>query len=164
MKYKTSLLLEQYKNMASWVNMNLKKMSDDDLKNEIAPGLNHGVWLLGHLIVSDDDLSLYFGKGPMLYPEYLETFGHGSVLKPVSEYPPISLLRKQWDEIIEKNVKIYSELTDEELSEPHAMIEGKIEDDYFKTKESCAINWLNHQMYEAGMLAIIYISTGKKKK
>ncbi len=163
MQYKTSLLLAQYKNMTSWVNMFLKKLSDDDLKLEIAPGRNHGVWLLGHLIVSDDDLSLYMGKDPMLYPEYSDIFGPKSILKPAEEYPAVKILREQWNNVIEKNIKIYSELTDEELAEPHAMVKGNIEDDYFKTKENCAINWLNHQMYEAGQLGILYRNSGKEK-
>jgi hypothetical protein len=163
MQNKTKLIHSQYKTMVSWVNMYLKRLSDDDLKREIAPGKNHGVWLLGHLIASDDDLSLYFGKGTMLYPDYSDIFGQGSVLKPLAEYPPVSLLREQWKNVTDKNIKIYAELHDEELNEPHAMIKGKVEDDFFKTKENCSINWLLHQMYHAGQLGVLYAMTGKEK-
>lgn len=143
--------------------MFLTRLSDDDLKMEIAPGKNHGVWILGHLIESDDDLSLYLGKGPMLFQEYSDLFGQGSVLKSVTEYPPVSLMRQQWKEVADKNLKIYEELNDEELDEPHAMVKGKLEDDFFKTKENCIINWLLHQVYHAGQLSVLYAMTGKER-
>ena len=143
--------------------MYLTRLSDDDLKLSIASGKNHGVWILGHLIVSDDDLSLYLGKGPMLYPEYSDIFGQGSILKHVSEYPAAGILREHWREVTGKNKKIYSELRDEELTEPHAMIKGKIEDDFFKTKENCIIMWQLHQMYHTGQLGVLYAKSGKEK-
>ncbi len=163
MQNTTNYLLKQYESLISWVNMYLTRLSDEDLKLSIAPGKNHGVWILGHLLASDDDLSLYLGKGPMLFPEYSDMFGQGSILKPVSEYPSTDLLREQWKEVTGKNKKIYSELKDEELSEPHAMIKGKTEDDFFKTKENCIINWQLHQMYHAGQLGVLYAMSGRDK-
>lgn len=163
MRSKADLIYKQYKSMVSWVNMHLNKLTDDDLKLEVAPRKNHGIFILGHLIASDDDLSLYLGKGPLLYPEYDNVFTQGSSLKPFDEYPPASILREHWKNVTDKNKKIYEELSDEELSEPHVMIKGNIEDDYFKTKEIVSINWLLHQMYHAGQLSVIYSLSGKKR-
>jgi hypothetical protein len=147
--------------MASWVNVYLKNLTDEELTHEILPGKNHGVWMLGHLIASDDDLSLYLGKGPRLYPEYEGVFTQGSRLKPAGEYPAPSVLREQWYNVVEKNKKIYSELKDEELLQPHEMLKGKIGDDYFKTKGNVAINWLLHQLYVTGQLSVLRLACGK---
>lgn len=153
-------LAAQYDSMVNWVNGNIDPLTDDELKMELSPGKNHGIWILGHLIVSDDDFSLYMGKGDLLFPEYYEIFGAKSKLQPVESYAPASLLRKQWKEVIEKNKKIYAELTDEELKLPHAKVD-EFENDFFKTKENIAKFWQLHQMYHAGQLSILVSRAGK---
>jgi len=35
---------EQWKMMTGWLTANIEKLSDDDLKQSILPGKNHGVW------------------------------------------------------------------------------------------------------------------------
>ena len=156
----SKLLAKQYMESAGWADWILRTLSDDDLKLEIAPGKNHGVWILGHLIASDDDFSVFMGKGDLLFPDYYEMFGQGSKLQPVENYPPIPLLREQWKTIIEKNRKIYSELQDQELNEPHGRMENP-EKDFFKTKQRIIFYWQLHQMYHAGQLSIILSKVGK---
>ncbi|MBX7044811.1 MAG: DinB family protein [Ignavibacteria bacterium] len=151
---------EQFEAMVDWVNGYIDPLTDDELKMEIAPGKNHGVWILGHLIASDDDFSVFMGKGDLLFPDYYEMFGQGSKLQPVENYPPIPLLREQWKTIIEKNRKIYSELQDQELNEPHGRMENP-EKDFFKTKQRIIFYWQLHQMYHAGQLSIILSKVGK---
>ena len=73
---------EQWKTTASWITGHLDSFTDDELALEIAPGKNHGVWILGHLIESEDDLSKYIGKGEMIFPHYEEIFGQGIVATP----------------------------------------------------------------------------------
>jgi hypothetical protein len=150
----------QFDAMADWVSGNIDPLTDEELKMEIAPGKNHGVWLLGHLITSDDDFSVYMGKSPLLYPEYYKLFGQGSKLQPVENYPSIPLLREQWKNVVEKNKKIYAELTDEELEEFHAKAKDP-EKDYFKTKQRIVIFWQLHQMYHAGQLGVLVTKAGK---
>ena len=79
----------QYEMMNEWIKGIIDPLSEDDLKMEVTPGKNHGVWLLGHLIVSEDDFSEYMGKGKAIFPEYINLFGQGSKLLPPGEYPPV---------------------------------------------------------------------------
>jgi len=153
-------LLNQYIETWNWVNMYIEPLSDDELKEEFAPGKSHGVWILGHLIKYEDDFSLYMGKGGLLYPEYDELFRTGSELQPVENYPTIPLLRKQWKEMFEKNKLIYSVLTDEELKESHGKMENS-EKDFFKTKERVAMFWHLHAMYHAGQFSALIAKAGK---
>jgi len=156
----SKFLLNQFIEMCTWVNMYIDPLTDEELKLEFAEGKSHGVWILGHLIKYEDDFSVYMGKGRALYPEYDVLFATGSKLLPVENYPPVPLLRKQWKEVLEKNKKIYSELTDEELKEPHGKMEnpGK---DFFKTKERVAMFWHLHSMYHAGQFSAIIAKAGK---
>lgn len=153
-------LAQQYDAMADWVSGSINALSDEDLKMELSPGKNHGVWLLGHLVVCDDDFSLYMGTGPLLYPEYYETFGSGSKIQPVENYPPAAELREYWKKIVEKNKKIYAELTDAELKELHSNMKDP-EKDFFKTKERICIFWQLHEMYHAGQLGVLASRAGK---
>jgi hypothetical protein len=99
---KTSVLFEQWKIMTNWTSGNIKSLSDEDLTRSLGEGKNHGIWILGHLIESEDELSMFVGKGPMLFPHYEKMFGQGTVLLPVHNYPSAEQLRKQWSEVIEK--------------------------------------------------------------
>lgn len=151
----------QWKINTDWISNNLNSLSDEDLKLSFAEGKNHGVWILGHLIESEDELSEFLGKGSMMYPGYLELFGQGSKLLPVSEYPEISLLRKQWIEVRNKNDTIIKEMKDVEWNEPHC---GKGQgQDFFKTKGRCIYIWNLHQAFHNGQLTILLSFSGKAK-
>jgi hypothetical protein len=50
----------------------LENLSDEDLKREISPGKNTGIYVLGHLTAVHDAILPLLGLGEKLYPE-LET-------------------------------------------------------------------------------------------
>lgn len=162
MKTRSDTFRSQRQIMVDWVNMYLHAIKDDELLIEIVPGRNHGVWILGHLIASDDDLSLYITKEPILFPELQEFFKQGSTLQEIEKYPPIPDLREKWKKVCEKNENVFNQLTDEMLDEYHEMIKGDPEQDYFKTKEVVLINWTFHQIHMAGQLALLLGKAGRR--
>ena len=153
--------LEQYIMMTDWVNVYINVLDDKELEKELSPGKNHGVWILGHLIASDDDFSVYMGKGELIFPEYSELFGQGSTLQNVIEYPKVSQLREQWKAIIEKNKKIYENLKDEDLEQlPENMNADFLK--HFTSKGKIVMAWQLHQMYHGGQLSVFASRAGKK--
>jgi uncharacterized damage-inducible protein DinB len=152
---KSNEFYKQWQIVSRWISETLNSLTDEDLKKTISPGRNHGVWILGHLIQSEDELSKYLGKGEYIFPENERLFGQKNKPGPVSTYPDVPELRKQWETVKAKNDKIISEITDAEWDEPHALIEGSIEDDYFKTKGGCIMNWIVHQTYHIGQLVLL---------
>ena len=161
---KIKTLFEQWQIMANWTSGNIKALSDEDLKKSFAEGKNHGVWILGHLIESEDELSKFLGKGDMLFPEYEDMFGQGSKLKGIEHYPHISLLREQWSKVLDKNREMYSKFSDSELDEPHCIQFDSQLNDFFKTKGRCLMIWILHQMYHTGQLAILVSLAGKSRE
>src|SRR5579872_2714595 len=141
MKTRTDLLRLQRKTMVDWVDMYVDAITDDELRMEIVSGRNNGVWILGHLIASDDDLSLYINKQPMLFPELQPLFKQGSTVQNPDQYPPVPELRQKWIAVCEKNEDLFNGLSDDMLDEYHEMIKGDPSEDYFKTKEVVIINW-----------------------
>jgi len=163
MENKTSqYFAQQFGMVTEWINWLLKDLTDEDLRTELSPGKNHGIWILGHLIASDDDFSLFMGTGNPVYPEIQELFGQGSKLQSPDKYPDVKSLRVKWDEICEKNRKIYSQLKDEDFEKPHAMIKN-YDTDYFKTKGRVIMAWQIHQAYHAGQLAVLASHLGKSR-
>jgi len=154
---------EQWKFTAEWITGNIEHLADDDLKQSFATGKNHGVWILGHLIESEDELSKFLGKAPMIYPVYEDMFGQRSKLEPVDFYPSIETLRKQWKEVMVKNDKVLSEISDSELDEPHALSAEMGEKDFFKTKGRVIMIWNIHQSYHNGQLSILLSLAGKSR-
>jgi len=54
------------KNVAKFFN----KYDEASYINEVAPGRNRAVYLLGHLIAVNDGMITLFGLGEKLFPEY----------------------------------------------------------------------------------------------
>lgn len=160
---KSDTLFHIWELTISWINGSLKMLSNDDLKESILPGKNHGVWILGHLIESEDELSTFLGKGSMLFPSYLDLFGQGSKLQPLESYPPIEELRSHWKNVISKNETMLKEMKDSELEEPHCQRSENEPNDFFQTKGRCVAIWSLHQMYHNGQLAILISKVGKMK-
>ncbi len=152
---------ELWQNMISWASGYIDRLADEDFTSELAPGRNHGVWVLGHLIESEDELSKFLGKGEMLFPEYEETFGMKSKLLPPSEYAPVATLREQWKQVVAKNDAMFRNLKDAEWDEPHALVKGNVKDDFYGTKGRCVYLWNLHQMYHVGQLALLFAKHGK---
>lgn len=153
--------LQQYIMMIEWVNNYIDSLNDKEFEMELSPGKNHGVWILGHLIASDDDFSVYMGNGELLFPEYAEMFGQGSKLLNVSDYPEVSKLRIQWKEVFEKNKKIYENLKDEEFEQIPENMKGEALN-YFTSKGKIVMAWQLHQMYHGGQLSVLAARAGKK--
>jgi hypothetical protein len=160
---KTDTLYRVWELTTSWINGSLKMISNKDLNESILPGKNHGVWILGHLIESEDELSTFLGKGPMLFPSYIELFGQGSKLEPIEFYPSAEELRTNWKEVISKNEIMLKEMKDSELDEPHCQRIKEDPNDFFQTKGRCIAIWSLHQMYHNGQLAILLSKAGKMK-
>ena len=153
---------EQWKDMRDWVNGVIEPLSDEEFKTELSPDKSTGVWILGHLVVCDDDFSLYMGRGELLYPGYIEKFGQGTKPIPADEYPSVKELKDAWGKVCEKNDMVYGDLKDSELDEYHALVKNP-EEDYFKTKFRIITHWQLHQMYHAGQLGVILSRVGKAK-
>lgn len=157
-------LYHQWKMLVDdWVNLTISRIKEEDFKLEVSPGKNHGIFILGHMVTSDDDFSMYMGKGDLFFPDYKEMFGTGAKLLLPDKYPPVKEILEKWKAVCDKNEKIYKELTDAELDEYHALCKDP-DKDWFKTKRRVIHAWQLHQAYHAGQLGIIESITKPKEQ
>lgn len=149
--------IEQWSIMARWISNTISRLSDEDLARTIAPNRNHGIWILGHLVQSEDELAVYLGKGDYLFPEYEALFGMGSPLLPIAQYPTAVLLRQQWAQAVARNQTALAAFADAEWNEPHTRIgnDSPLDNDFFKTKGRCLAIWILHQTLHLGQLNVL---------
>jgi len=99
----------------------LNKLSDEQLMQEVSPGRNRGIYLLGHLAsVHDLMLPLLRFEEPM-YPALRPIFVD-SPDRAVADLPPISELRGQWTAVNEKLAAHFAGLSPDEWFTRHASI------------------------------------------
>ena len=92
------MVLMQWQTQNTRVDDWLKKISDEQMLKETAPGRNTGIYLFGHLAAVNDGLFKLLGIGERLHPELDEIF-LDSPDKSGKVFPSIDELKKYWTEI-----------------------------------------------------------------
>jgi DinB superfamily len=76
----------------------LDEITDEDLHNEVSPGRNTGIYLLGHLVAVHDRMLPLLGIGAQRYPQLDEIF-LTSPDKSGKAMPTVADLRAKWAEV-----------------------------------------------------------------
>ncbi|MGG9970828.1 DinB family protein [Ferruginibacter sp. SUN002] len=140
--------------LKNWDNL-LNSLSDEALQNEIAPGKNRGVYLLGHLIAVHDDMMILLGMGEKMYPELNEPFIK-SADKVVTEIPSTAELRLMWVNQCEILKQKFNGLNAEYWFEKHTAVSAE---DFAKEPHRNKLNIIltrtTHLTYHTGQLALL---------
>jgi hypothetical protein len=132
---------------------------DDDMTNEIAPGKNTGIYLVGHLAAVHDAMLPLLGFGQKLYPQLEEPFIK-SADKSGHKFPPVSELKKYWTDVNEVLNRHINQLQPEGwLSRHNSVSEADFAKEPHRNKLSVLISRTTHMSYHQGQLAWL-----KKKK
>lgn len=130
-------------------------LSDEQLLNEIAPGKNRGVYLLGHLTVVHDKMLPLLNFGPQHFPHLEDAFLH----KPDRVVPDtlsVKELRENWNTINSKLAAHYNKLTADEWFERHTSVSAE---DFVKEPHRNRLNIVigrtNHLQYHMGQVALL---------
>lgn len=99
----------------------LNKFSDEQLMQEIVPGRNRGIYLLGHLTAVHDMMIPLLRFGDAALPELKRIFVDAPD-KTVAEIPSAATLRTQWKEVNDRLSDYFNNLTPSEWFERHASI------------------------------------------
>ena len=111
-------------------------LPDDQLQQEVAPGRNTGVYLLGHLTAVHDALFPLLGLGERYYPELDEVFVKNPD-KASLQKPPTQDLRRYWADVNGKLGKHFSSFTIDQWFQRHAAVS---EEDFIKEPHRNRLN------------------------
>jgi uncharacterized damage-inducible protein DinB len=135
------------------VNKFLEEHTDESLSNEIAPGKNSIVYLLGHLIATNDTMLSLFG-GTRQYANFDEAF----VINPDKSglpMPDASFLRTEWKKSIQILTDFFEKMSAEDWFSKHAvMTDEDLVKEPGRNKLSVLINRTNHVAYHLGQLVL----------
>jgi len=154
-KLMTNMLLKSWMVHITKVNELLESLTDEQLKQPVAPGKNTGVYLLGHLAAVHDALFPLLGFGNKLYPGLEKPFvkspdnsGH--------EFPSVTDLKLYWNVVNNSLTERFQQLEPEEwLSRHTAVSEADFEKEPHRNKLNVLISRTNHLAYHWGQLILL---------
>lgn len=133
----------------------INSISDERLMDEIAPGKNRGVYLLGHLVAVHDDTLPVLNFGNKLYPELFEIFIK-SPDKAVAQIPSAAELRTSWKLVNERITEKMNSLSADDWFHKHNSVSAE---DFVKephrNKLNIIITRTTHLCYHAGQLVLL---------
>ena len=113
--------LRAWKFNADRIDTFFSPLSDEQLQQEIAPGRNRLLYLLGHLATTNDGMLPLLGLGPKLHPE-LEAAFLTNPDRSVGTVPPAGELKKALREINGALWAAYSRWSAAEWLEKHTAV------------------------------------------
>ncbi|MES2560838.1 MAG: DinB family protein [Bacteroidota bacterium] len=133
----------------------LQSITDEKLQQEIAPGKNRGIYLLGHLIAVHDDMIVLLDLGEKVYPELHEAFVKFPD-KTITEVPTAEQLRNFWTTQCEVLTQRFADLKPEGWLEKHTAVSAE---DFAKEPHRNKLNIIltrtTHLNYHTGQLVLL---------
>jgi hypothetical protein len=133
----------------------INELSDDQLKIQVAPGRNTGVYLSGHLTAVHDRMIPLLGFGQQKYPDLYEPF----VTKPDGDQVnafPVADLRRFGKEVNDALKNYFTQLSPAQWFEKHSAVsEEDFKKEPHRNKLNLIINRTNHLASHYGQLVYL---------
>jgi hypothetical protein len=131
------------------------KYSDAAYGQEVAPGRNRAIYLLGHLLASNDGLLPLLGFGERLFP-HLEAIFITGPDRSVADLPSLAELRDHWATVNGALAAHFSELSPAQWLERHTRVSA--EDfalDPKRNRLTVLLSRTTHMSYHLGQLTFL---------
>ena len=133
----------------------LHSLSDEQLKNEVSPNRNTGLYLVGHLIAVHDRMLPLLALGERTHASLDEAF-ISNPDKSNKEMPSVEKLRLYWKNLHEQLAVHFNRIPADEWFQKHSSVS---EEDFAKephrNKLSIVLSRTNHLAYHFGQLALL---------
>jgi hypothetical protein len=130
-------------------------LSEEQLQQEVAPGKNRLIYLLGHLTAVHDRMLPLLDLGPRLHPELDPPFLTNPD-RATAELPPVEEIKKFWNEVNSKLLAGLESLSAAEWLQKHAQVS---EEDFAKDPQrnrfSVLLSRTSHVAFHLGQTALI---------
>ena len=135
----------------------MEKYANGAYLNNVAPGRNRAVYIIGHLVSASDDILLLFGLGERLYPELQEIFST-SPDGAHTDIPSIGDLRHYWKVINDKLAIAFESFSEETWMDRHTRVsEADFSSDRSRNKSTVLLSRTNHISYHMGQLNLLTV-------
>lgn len=133
----------------------LNELTDEQLANEVSPGRNTGVYLVGHLAAVHDAMLPLLGLGEKLYPQLEDVF----ITNPDKsglEKPGTTDLRNYWLEVNKTLSQHFNQFTADEWFQKHTAVtlEDFVKEPH-RNRLNVLLNRTNHLANHLGQLVFL---------
>lgn len=133
----------------------LNVLTDEKLQNEIAPGKNRGIYLLGHLIAVHDDMLVLLDMGAKLYPELYEPFLKLAD-KATSAFPSAQELRSFWTNQCQVMNQHFEKMETAAWFEKHTAVSAEeFANEPHRNKLNIILTRTTHLQYHLGQMVLL---------
>jgi uncharacterized damage-inducible protein DinB len=147
-------VIASWKNTVARADKLFSSLTDEQLLQEVAPGKNRILYLLGHLTAVHDGLHTILGLGERIHPQLNSMF----VSEPdraIEPLPSISELRKYWTAVNSSLLEKFARLLPEEWLQRHmSMSEEDYAKDPTRNRLSVLLSRTNHLSYHLGQVML----------
>lgn len=134
------------------VNELIENLSEEQLKQETAPGRNTGIYLFGHFAAVNDGLFTLLGLGTRMHPELDDIFLNNPD-RSGKEMPSINELKIYWKEINTALANKFNAMHAEEWFARHNAVSAEdFEKEPHRNKLNVIITRTVHQAYHLGQM------------
>lgn len=149
------LVIEEWKKQNKKLDDLLESLPADRFLQEMAPGKNTGIYMVGHLAAVNDGIIPLIGAGTKLYPE-LEPVFLRSPDKSGHTFPALADLKAAWNKVNEHLYAYMATLQPADWLQRHtAVSEADFAKEPHRNKLNILINRTAHQAYHLGQLAFL---------
>lgn len=132
------------------------KYQDEDYLAEVAPGRNRAIYLLGHLIATNDGMIPLFGLGERLFPE-LEMFS-GNPDRSFEINASVHELKTKWESLNNVLTTHFSKMTVSDWLGKHTAVSSEdFAKEPHRNKLNVFLGRTNHQSYHLGQLNLLTV-------
>jgi hypothetical protein len=136
-------------------NQLIEALGDEQLKKQIAPGKNRGVYLLGHLAAIHDKVLPLLGLGEQLFPEIYQQFVNEAD-SPEKPTPAVESLRNQWNAVNNKLAEHFNKLSADQWFDRHTAVnEEDFRREPNRNRLNLVMNRTNHLAMHYGQLLLL---------
>lgn len=151
-----TLIVSKWKKFNREITKFFTAQDDSYYSTEIVPGKNRASYILGHLIVSNDDLFSIFGFGEPLYPGLATFYYSADRAYPDSDLPSIAELRTYWKNVNLQLEEKFSNMSPGDWLEKHtAVSEEGFKADPTRNKLGVLLNRTLHISHHIGQLNLM---------
>ena len=129
-------------------------LTDAQLQNEVAPGRNTGIYLLGHLTLTHDFMLPILNFGQQIYPQLTAAYNDNPDSKTYTETG--SELREYWKKINSILAENFAKLSADAWFEKHNSVSAEaFQKELHRNKLNIIISRTNHLAYHNGQLVFL---------
>lgn len=151
----TKMVLKSWHSTIKRADALFESLSDEELKNKIAPNKNRGVYLLGHLAAVHDMMLPLLDLGALQFPELTSSFIR-TPDDPANDKFTVKELREFWKASNAKLTEAFDSLSPEAWFEKHTSVS---EEDFanapHRNKLNVVMSRTNHVSYHLGQLIFL---------